>query len=229
MIIVKIETKGESIAFKVPHDGSSLCDILGSVGISVPASQIPLGGTDEITVTLMPKGKIGMMLVSKADKQESIADFVTLCGEISGIFKSSDTLSLNQVEIGPASSLSDVVWMLKQRERYIAHPEQVGEIDMGKCPYLMGWAGFGVERVENNPEAIADFICKQGVSSDVEITDPIFRIVLETCGLYISKCANQEYLGNQLYPVLIPKQQEVERQRERLASEIGGEENGSAQ
>lgn len=103
--------------------------------------------------------------------------------------------------------------MLKQRERYIAHPEQAREIDIENCPYLMGWVGFGAQRVENSPEAIADFICEQGVSGDLEITDPIFRFVLETCGLYISKCADQEYLKNRLFPVLFPKLQEAERRK----------------
>lgn len=64
--------------------------------------------------------------------------------------------------------------------------------------------------IENAPEAIADYICKYGLHEDITIYTEDGDFLLSTFGIYIDKCPNQRFLQEELLPVLIPKQIEVE-------------------
>ncbi|MGN0651151.1 MAG: hypothetical protein ACI4KM_11995 [Oscillospiraceae bacterium] len=65
--------------------------------------------------------------------------------------------------------------------------------------------------IPNTLEGVADFICTNGIYGDVVIwAFPAEEQVLDTYGLYINKCSDQDYL-KALLPVLIPKQHEAEQ------------------
>ena len=66
--------------------------------------------------------------------------------------------------------------------------------------------------IENTPEAIAEHICKCGLHEDITIYTEDGDFLLSTFGIYIDKCPNQRFLQEELLPVLIPMQMEVEEQ-----------------
>ena len=66
--------------------------------------------------------------------------------------------------------------------------------------------------IENIPEAIAEHICTNGVHEDITIYTEDGDFLLSTFGIYINKCPNQSFLREELLPVLIPMQLEVEEQ-----------------
>ena len=92
-------------------------------------------------------------------------------------------------------------------------PSPIDEIEkMEECPFLVAYTHGGVaERIESTPEAITAFICSHGLDGNITITDPMDRLVLDTFGLYINCCPNQDFLKGALLPVLIPAQIEAER------------------
>ena len=65
-------------------------------------------------------------------------------------------------------------------------------------------------KIENTPEAIAEHICTYGLHEDITIYTEDGDFLLSTFGIYIDKCPNQRFLQEELLPVLIPKQIEVE-------------------
>ena len=65
-------------------------------------------------------------------------------------------------------------------------------------------------KIKNTPEAIADYICTYGLHEDITIYTEDGDFLLSTFGIYIDKCPNQRFLQEELLPVLIPKQLEVE-------------------
>lgn len=64
--------------------------------------------------------------------------------------------------------------------------------------------------IENTPEAIAEHICTYGLHEDITIYTEDGDFLLSTFGIYINKCPNQKFLQEELLPVLIPMQMEVE-------------------
>lgn len=64
--------------------------------------------------------------------------------------------------------------------------------------------------IENTPEAIAEHICANGLHEDITIYTEDGDFLLSTFGIYINKCPNQKFLQEELLPVLIPMQMEVE-------------------
>lgn len=66
--------------------------------------------------------------------------------------------------------------------------------------------------IENTPEAIAEHICTTGLHEDITIYTEDGDFLLSTFGIYINKCPNQRFLQEELLPVLIPMQLEVEEQ-----------------
>ena len=64
--------------------------------------------------------------------------------------------------------------------------------------------------IENTPEAIAEHICTNGLHEDITIYTEDGDFLLSTFGIYINKCPNQRFLQEELLPVLIPMQLEVE-------------------
>ena len=64
--------------------------------------------------------------------------------------------------------------------------------------------------IKNTPEAIAEHICTQGLHEDITIYTEDGDFLLSTFGIYINKCPNQRFLQEELLPVLIPMQMEVE-------------------
>jgi hypothetical protein len=77
------------------------------------------------------------------------------------------------------------------------------------CDYLIGIFTSGDKQLSNSLEAVADFICEAGMEDDLVITKPDGQRVLNTFGIYIDRCADQEYL-EKLLPVLIPKQMAID-------------------
>lgn len=91
-------------------------------------------------------------------------------------------------------------------------PSPIGETETEKCPFLLAYSdGSDAERIESTPEAITAYICSHGLDGDITITDHMDRFVLDTFGLYINRCPDQDLLKGALLPVLIPAQIEAER------------------
>ena len=85
-------------------------------------------------------------------------------------------------------------------------------MDISKHSHLIGWFNFHQYEIENKPEAVADFIInawREGV--DAVISTPDNDTVITTCGIYVDRCHDQDFL-QRLLPVLIPKQHEVENE-----------------
>ncbi len=76
--------------------------------------------------------------------------------------------------------------------------------------FLLASQGSNYITIENTPEAIAEHICKYGLHEDITIYTEDGDFLLSTFGIYIDKCPNQRFLQEELLPVLIPKQIEVE-------------------
>ena len=66
--------------------------------------------------------------------------------------------------------------------------------------------------IENTPEAIAEHIFFFSDTAAIEIYTEDGDFLLSTFGIYINKCPNQRFLQEELLPVLIPMQLEVEEQ-----------------
>ena len=76
--------------------------------------------------------------------------------------------------------------------------------------YLHASQGTNYITIENTPEAIAEHICMYGLHEDITIYTEDGDFLLSTFGIYIDKCQNQRFLQEELLPVLIPMQMEVE-------------------
>ena len=99
-------------------------------------------------------------------------------------------------------------------------------MDISKYSHLIGWFNFHSFEIENTPEAVADFIINTG-KEDVNavISTPDHDTIITTCGIYIDRCQDQNFL-QRLLPVLIPKQHEVENE---LGLHCGCEDSGEDQ
>lgn len=76
--------------------------------------------------------------------------------------------------------------------------------------YIYASQGNTYITIENTSEAIAEHICTNGLHEDITIYTEDGDFLLSTFGIYINKCANQRFLQEELLPVLIPMQMEVE-------------------
>ena len=72
-------------------------------------------------------------------------------------------------------------------------------------PYYYGLFADDEVKLENTAEALASFICEQGTCQDLWILTPESVQVINTSGIWIDKCCDQEFL-QELKEVLIPKQ-----------------------
>lgn len=77
-----------------------------------------------------------------------------------------------------------------------------------KYPLLIGHSGQGNQELHNIQE-VADFICTQGLESDLLITQKDGSYFLNTFGIYIDRIADMEY-REALLRVLIPMQMELD-------------------
>ena len=78
--------------------------------------------------------------------------------------------------------------------------------------YVYASKGNDYITIENTPEAIAEYICTNGLHEDITIYTEDGDFLLSTFGIYINKCPNQRFLQEELLPVLIPMQLEAEEQ-----------------
>ena len=76
--------------------------------------------------------------------------------------------------------------------------------------FLLVSQGDNYITIENTPEAIAEHICQYGLHEDITIYTEDGDFLLSTFGIYIDKCPNQRFLQEELLPVLISKQFEIE-------------------
>lgn len=76
--------------------------------------------------------------------------------------------------------------------------------------HLLASQGNTYISIENKPKAIAEYICTNGLHEDITIYTEDGDFLLSTFGIYINKCPNQKFLQEELLPVLIPMQMEVE-------------------
>ena len=215
MIYVTVQHQKDFLAFNLPHRGEPFADILGSIGILIPPTNFSLSGTDQIIVKLAAIDDMGQILIDRLDKNLPVTEWDALCGNLEKAFPFGYENVPACIEIAQANTPEEILWLAKRIAFERAEPDKVREekwVEMKDCPYLLGWHSGGETRLANNPEAVADFICAAGQDEDVRITDPSGRFILDTFGLYINKCPNQEYLKNELLPVLIPKQHIVEAQ-----------------
>ena len=83
---------------------------------------------------------------------------------------------------------------------------------MSENKYVSTSQGNSYITIENTPEAIAEHICTTGLHEDITIYTEDGDFLLSTFGIYINKCPNQRFLQEELLPVLIPMQMEVEEQ-----------------
>jgi len=64
-----------------------------------------------------------------------------------------------------------------------------------------------VKEIENSTEAIATTVANANMFDNLTITDNFDNLILTTIGSFLDKVPNQEWLVNELLPILIPKQQ----------------------
>jgi hypothetical protein len=74
-----------------------------------------------------------------------------------------------------------------------------------RYPLLIGHSKNGSENLYN-VQQVAEYICKQGMYGDVQITLPNDTLLLDTYGPFINRIADMEY-REELLKVLIPMQQ----------------------
>lgn len=77
-----------------------------------------------------------------------------------------------------------------------------------KYPLLIGHSSQGNQELHSIQE-VADFICSQGLESDLLITQEDGSYFLNTFGIYIDRIADMEY-REALLKVLIPMQMELD-------------------
>ena len=77
-----------------------------------------------------------------------------------------------------------------------------------KYPLLIGHSDQGSQELHSIQE-VADFICSQGLESDLLITQEDGSYFLNTFGIYIDRIADMEY-REALLKVLIPMQMELD-------------------
>ena len=75
-------------------------------------------------------------------------------------------------------------------------------------PFYIGVFSGATTRIENTAEAIAAFIVDSGKEGDLEILTPNGDAVLNTMGIWIDRCSDQDFLI-ELKEVLIPKQKKL--------------------
>lgn len=74
-------------------------------------------------------------------------------------------------------------------------------------PFYMGLSPNGAVKLKNTAKSIATFICD--TDDDVQILTPDGDKILNTFGLFISRCADKEFL-EELRVVLTPMQKKME-------------------
>ena len=78
-------------------------------------------------------------------------------------------------------------------------------------PYYIGISSEIGGKLDNTAEALANFICVAGETSDLRILLPNGNTLLNTFGIFIDRCADKEFL-EELKEVLIPMQKEMARE-----------------
>ena len=79
-------------------------------------------------------------------------------------------------------------------------------------PFYIGVFPNGIgTKIENTAEAIATFIVDSGVDYDLKILTPDEDTVLNTFGIWIDRCSDQDFL-TELKEVLIPKQKKLTKE-----------------
>ena len=77
-------------------------------------------------------------------------------------------------------------------------------------PYLFGYVyskeGTSEHFLKATSTNIASFIVSNSPLDTIKITTPLDRAFISTCAGFIYYCADQEFLRNELLPVLIPMQ-----------------------
>lgn len=64
-------------------------------------------------------------------------------------------------------------------------------------------------QIDNDTEAVADFICDKGLKGDLYILTPDGERVLNTFSMFVDRCVSPEYM-EELRPVLVQKQLHIE-------------------
>lgn len=77
-----------------------------------------------------------------------------------------------------------------------------------RYPLLIGCSDNGCEDLHNIKE-VAEYICREGMNSDVRIVEPDSKFFLNTFGIYIDRIVDKEY-RTELLKVLIPMQQHID-------------------
>ena len=63
-------------------------------------------------------------------------------------------------------------------------------------------------KIENNAKALTAFICTVGLKKDVHIFTPDGDAVLNTFGIFVDRCRDQEFM-EELRETLVPMQREL--------------------
>lgn len=77
-----IRHQGNSLAVDFPLNIYEMPDHLGSIGIRLPASEVILAGTEDVTVKLTGLNEVGNAIVEKVSGSDSLVDINTLCHAI---------------------------------------------------------------------------------------------------------------------------------------------------
>lgn len=75
--------------------------------------------------------------------------------------------------------------------------------------HYIGVFSGGETEIVNTPDRLAAFICEAGKQDDLTVLTPDRRVVLNTFGIYIDRCPDQDFL-HELLDILIPMQMEAE-------------------
>ena len=78
-------------------------------------------------------------------------------------------------------------------------------------PYLQVTNGGKPVKIENTPENLAAYIANEGRGRDITVLSPNNKVLLSTCGSFISKCVDSKYLFETLTPEIVKAQVENKR------------------
>ena len=82
-------------------------------------------------------------------------------------------------------------------------------------PYLLVDNGREVKKASTNPQDLAKKFVLNGVK-DIKVLSPDKKVLITTCGCFISKCNDSKYLFNELVPAVIEAQSQVKQDNNQI-------------
>ena len=198
-----IEYQGNSLAVDFPLDIYDMPDHLGSIGIHIPVNKVTVAETKDVSVKLTGLNEVGEAIVDKVADSDSLFEINKLCHAVE------EVCLLGYEDMAERLSSSDAE-CVKEMITVVEGFTQQDQSQMMDYPYLVAYVYSKEERTEHllkaTPENIASFIVKNSPLDIIQITTPYDTAFLSTRAGFIDYCRDQEFLTNELLPVLVPMQ-----------------------